>query len=299
MPSAEIAEREARFADVVGPVVVRTVQAGERVLPEQIGPHPPSRMAVSGERRVSRSYLDDCGPFAIREEVVEGEVLGLLRQHEQETLVTASAVGAGDSNKQGILDREEVGEVVEQVDVTGFDLGGDRDRGTAVLPTLPDPEDRGHRVAALHPPHRVEVGGLHIGTADHDRIEACDVESRGKRRTGEDVAVAMRDPFPLDVGRRVPQAIAKLRVAVHDPGADIAFAKLFDDVVQILVDRSDLGTRSAWTGAADLLGALPPALLQLHPEEPGVGAQGCDGLSNLAAKRSGRRRSGTHGVPPG
>ena len=62
-----------------GTVVVRTVQAGERVLPEQIGPHPPARMAVSRQGRDAGSHLDDGGALAIRKEVVKREVHGFLR----------------------------------------------------------------------------------------------------------------------------------------------------------------------------------------------------------------------------
>ena len=206
-------------------------------------------MTVAGQRGMGGSHLDDRRAFAVRQQVVEREVHGLLRAHHQESFVVALRVAAGDSNQQRILDRKEIREVVKEVDVGRLDLGRNRNRGTAVLEALPDPEHRRYRVPALHPSQRVQIGGLDIRTADDERVVTMEVLGRGQRRPGEDVAVAVRDPVPGHLRGGGHQGIPELGVPVHDTGPDRPFAHLRDNGGEILVDRCDLRRGAPEAGA--------------------------------------------------
>ena len=79
---------------MVRSVVVCTVQARERVAPEEVGPDAPPWVPIAGEPGVRGAYFDHRCPRALGKQIVEREMLGLLREHEQEALVVAAAVGA-------------------------------------------------------------------------------------------------------------------------------------------------------------------------------------------------------------
>ncbi len=199
----------------------------------------------------------------------------------------------------GSLIGKKSAEVVKEVDVGGLDLGGDRNRRTAVLEALTHPEDRGDRVAALHPTQRVQVGRLDIRAADHEQRRSADVLGRGERRAGEDVAVAVRDPVPghLRGGSRSARPGTRRR-RTRRRFAPPRSRSWRDHGGEILVDRGDLRARRRAEDGCRLLAALLPALAQLHAEETGVRPEGCDRSGDLTAKRSGGGRSGLHvGAP--
>ncbi len=209
-----------------------------------------------------------------------------LRAHHHELLVMASSVTARHPYQEGVFDREEVGEVVEEVDVGGFHLGGDGNRRAAVLPALANPEDGGDGAAALHPAHRVEIRGLDVRPAHDDGVEFGDVDGGRKRCAGEEIAVAVGDPRPRHVRGRGAEGIPELGVAVDDAGTHAGLPKLDHHVADGLVDRRDPRPWRTRRRDFGLLVPLPPPLADLHPQEAGVGAQGRDGSGDLAAKRT-------------
>src|SRR6202021_4215628 len=101
---------------MVRSVVVCTVQARERIAPEEVAPHAPPWVPIASQPRVRGAYFDHRCPRALGKQIVEREMLRLLREHEQEPLVVAAAIGARDAHEQGILDGKEISEMIEEVD---------------------------------------------------------------------------------------------------------------------------------------------------------------------------------------
>jgi hypothetical protein len=102
-----------------------------------------------------RSHLDNRSALAIGQQVIQRKVHGLLGPDDHEALVVAPRVCAGDSYQERILDREEVREVMEEIDIARLDLCGNRDGRPAELEVLPNPKHRGDLPCALDPSQRV------------------------------------------------------------------------------------------------------------------------------------------------